>query len=310
MLTPLYVYSFFRQLIPLHASRIAMAWKGDCPTCAIRSTTSTPVLYLRSFSHDRTMSKPAWRTLLWSYVFGGFPLSTEASLCRRLSRLGPVLAIGRPREGSPPPGALRLYVKDQHWRSVVSNLASHSQLVVFLLGEGDGLEWELRHIFETVPKQNIILIGTSAQSASLACIPVDAQRLMKTKGVHFVTFDRQGLAKSIPPQPGRSISLIERISTPKKLTGLNDYLAERGARVKIGLLNLIAPALFALWSVTFWWVNAQGLYDQWVYETTETFEAVPDLDQASYDAYMASLRNNSEDVATEDPLAGNERQQK
>jgi hypothetical protein len=65
-----------------------------------------PILYLRSFEIDEDTSRPS------ILEFFGILLATstpEQKLAQQLSRVGPVIAIGRPGEALPPLGAARFY---------------------------------------------------------------------------------------------------------------------------------------------------------------------------------------------------------
>ena len=72
-----------------------------------------PVVYIRSFkSDDRIASRFAWTAAF----------SIEQELAGIMSRVGPVVAIGRPGEPLPQLGAARLYVGDDEWRGTITNL--------------------------------------------------------------------------------------------------------------------------------------------------------------------------------------------
>ena len=67
------------------------------------------LLYLRSFRSDDTTMRA---------VFGE-ETSEEEELADLLRPFGELVAIGRPSESLPPPGAARFYASDEEWKDVV-----------------------------------------------------------------------------------------------------------------------------------------------------------------------------------------------
>jgi hypothetical protein len=112
-----------------------------------------PVLYLRSFEHDRYTR----RTPLLNYILT-VPLPTlEQRVVNVLQSYGPVIAIGRPNERLPELGAARFYVDDEHWREKVADMARVSQFVLCMNGLTEGVKWELSHLIQHYPPQQLIL---------------------------------------------------------------------------------------------------------------------------------------------------------
>ena len=90
------------------------------------------VLYLRAFHADA-----GWH--------GWF---TEPRLGRVLKRVGPPICVGRPGERLPPYGFHRIYFADDDWRQSVLTMAAHARLIVVLIGETQGLAWEITQLLE------------------------------------------------------------------------------------------------------------------------------------------------------------------
>jgi hypothetical protein len=88
---------------------------------------------------------------------GAAGLSQEQNLVKNLSRFGSVLAIGRPGEGEPPPGALRFYVTDAHWQEKVQALLPLCQIVIWTSGQTAGLRWEADYLIKTMPPRRLLL---------------------------------------------------------------------------------------------------------------------------------------------------------
>jgi hypothetical protein len=116
-----------------------------------------PVLLLRAFSDDERAAGTR------NYFFGA--LSTvetfEEIVADTLGAYGPILAIGRPGETTPPLGAARMWVSDKNWKARVINLLHECQLVVMAMGEfspGDGLSWEVEQIVAHGFLQKAVLV--------------------------------------------------------------------------------------------------------------------------------------------------------
>jgi hypothetical protein len=106
----------------------------------------TPILFLRSFHDDQVkLDRPKQNLFTRLVTMGAPPPTLDAVLLEECTPLGPVVAIGVP--GSPPPfGAARTYADDQEWQNVVANLAQDSRLIVIVVDDTPGVDWELRHI--------------------------------------------------------------------------------------------------------------------------------------------------------------------
>jgi hypothetical protein len=90
---------------------------------AIANAACPPILYLRAFDFDSMATQDLFHHFNAS-------VSSESLLADLLSRFGPVLAIGRPGEGEPMHGAIRIYVEDVFWRRKIEELVLCCQFVV------------------------------------------------------------------------------------------------------------------------------------------------------------------------------------
>ena len=125
-----------------------------------RSDKRRPVMALRSFRDDRTVIQEPWILLLWP-LLGGSKTSEEI-VVRAFSSIGPVIAVGHPRELFPPVGAGRLWLDDLQWKERVLELLHESQYAVLLIGyleKDDGLAWELDQLVAlNQPERTVLLI--------------------------------------------------------------------------------------------------------------------------------------------------------
>ncbi|MFJ9413600.1 hypothetical protein ACIRPT_05465 [Streptomyces sp. NPDC101227] len=119
------------------------------------------VLYLRPFSNDSGMAA------LPDDVTGGGAtaenlffisgLTHEEALVRRFRPFGRVIAIGRPDEPLPLPGAARAYLPLDDWRDTVSGLLSRAQVVLLSAGPGPGTVWEFIEAVRLLPPERLVL---------------------------------------------------------------------------------------------------------------------------------------------------------
>jgi hypothetical protein len=101
-----------------------------------------PIIYLRTFDADSTTSEFGTSIRIESLE------TEEEAIVKALNEIGPVIAIGRPKEILPSIGASRFYVTDNNWKAAIDILTNESNLVIIRLGSSCGLLWELKHTSE------------------------------------------------------------------------------------------------------------------------------------------------------------------
>lgn len=113
-----------------------------------------PIVFLRSFrddaaiSHVSTQIPRGFRDLALLSAPANHPLTFEEKLATAFARLGPFVAIGRPGESSPPPGAAREYCSQTEWQNSVLALMREARLICVLVDYTEGLSWEISQIVE------------------------------------------------------------------------------------------------------------------------------------------------------------------
>jgi hypothetical protein len=168
-------------------------WIGRDASRAIKAAKRAPVLYLRSFMLDQMSSRPPkWQFLV--NLLGGWPLPTgETWLVANIVRYAPVLAVGRPHERDPPPGALRIYLTDDQWEVKVQSIIPLCQLVIWASGFSEGLQWEIERLVKIVPPGRLLVwfhVGIEDQSA-------------KDQWARFVDAYKDVFPKPLPRDLGR-----------------------------------------------------------------------------------------------------------
>lgn len=74
-----------------------------------------------------------------------------------LRPFGDMVAIGRPGESLPLPGAARIYATDAEWKGVVLDRMRSAPLVVIRAGTGTGLLWEFEQAFSNLHPAKIVI---------------------------------------------------------------------------------------------------------------------------------------------------------
>jgi hypothetical protein len=106
------------------------------------------VLYLRSFQTDTSTT--------FKKLTSGLT-TEEEQLADVLRPFGDMVAIGRPGESLPLPGAARIYATDAEWRGVVLDRMRSAPLVVIRAGTGTGLLWEFEQAFSNLHPAKIVI---------------------------------------------------------------------------------------------------------------------------------------------------------
>ncbi|MBL1101080.1 hypothetical protein [Streptomyces coffeae] len=121
------------------------------------------VLYLRPFSNDPDMASlpddltgGGANTENLFFVSG---LTHEEALVRRFRPFGRVVAIGRPGEPLPLPGAARAYLPLDDWQDAVSGLIEGAHVVLLSAGPGPGTVWEFVEALRVLPPERLVLLA-------------------------------------------------------------------------------------------------------------------------------------------------------
>jgi hypothetical protein len=120
-----------------------------------------PVVYLRAFADDRDMGR---RPLSFGRIVA--TRSEEEQLFKSLQPVGPILAIGRPKESLPRLGAARLYLDDDQWQQKVIEWFKRAALVVIRLplvppapsSGRTGIWWEIEEACRHVDRDRLVFL--------------------------------------------------------------------------------------------------------------------------------------------------------
>jgi hypothetical protein len=159
--TPLFVnnYKLLWTILSVLSATIACSgaflyWRGrQYAAQAIAESVITDakphLLYLRPFRSDYTTIKALGPSL---------ETTEEEQLADVLRPFGELVAIGRPGEGLPTPGAARIYASDEEWKEVVKRQMQTARLVVIMAAVGENVLWELTQAVEALEPQKVLIL--------------------------------------------------------------------------------------------------------------------------------------------------------
>ncbi len=194
-----------------------------------RRDVRAPVVLLRSFRDD-ALATAHGKSLGW--ILDGQALTLEEALSKQFSRIGPVVAIGKPSEKLPPVGFSRTYVDTNDWEGEVDSLIAESRLVVMVLGvinrdeEGnpDGLGIEVKKLIKMNVPEKVLLVVPPLSLSELRerwasferCFEPGSQPGYRIKGDElYVAFDKdwnpEPIRDSFPDVPDKGLA-YERAS--------------------------------------------------------------------------------------------------
>ena len=158
---------------------------------AILADDKPDVLYLRAFETDSSVFKyVGWAFLLPRLISG---LITEEEQLRDVVQpFGDLVAIGRPGENLPTPGAARLYVSNAQWQSVVSDQMRSAALVIIRAGYSTGLLWELKQAFAMLDPTKVLILVLRMKPKFYKRFREEASKTLGTVFPHANQFRRFG----------------------------------------------------------------------------------------------------------------------
>jgi hypothetical protein len=151
-------------------------------TAAYQADTRQPVLYLRPFSMDEGV-----RGLFRRMTMQGAWRSIEEQLAEALGPIGPLVAIGKPGEQLPTPGAVRQYCDNTNsWQNAVRQLLLQARVIILRPGMSEGLWWELKEVVATKPAERFLILVLNMKQADY--LPF-SQKVGERLGIRLPNFN-------------------------------------------------------------------------------------------------------------------------
>ena len=210
-----------------------------------------PVLLLRSFAEEETREARPLSLLMRRY---------EESLSRSLSKYGPVITIGRPGDALGFLGAGRLYVSDPEWQQAVRHFMRHAGAVVVIVGQTEGLWWEIAEVFTLVARERLLFIfpysyvpqrsgsGTKSEFYVAWKVPRPLRDLMDRERRERYQKFRERVAglipEDLPPELGRAICLDFAADGRVRLLGPRYHSVGRYMLGPLGGTNVMADLFY------------------------------------------------------------------
>jgi hypothetical protein len=121
-----------------------------------------PIVFLRAFDQDAQKLKAHSIDPFVRFPAGcGEARTLDELLLENASVYGPVIAIGDPRDPTPPLGAARIFVPGEgnEWQHVVTSLLGASSAVVMCPSTSEGVKWELDLISDAIGRLKVIFLA-------------------------------------------------------------------------------------------------------------------------------------------------------
>jgi hypothetical protein len=167
---------------------------------SVITDTKPHLLYLRLFRSDYTTIKALGPSL---------ETTEEEQLADVLRPFGELVAIGRPGESLPTPGAARIYTSDEEWKDVVKRQMQATRLVVIRAALGENVLWELTQAVKIVDPQKLLIL------------------VMKMKAEEYESFRAKAntiLAVSLPE--GAILWRLGRVYGFRRVSGFISFAAD------------------------------------------------------------------------------------
>jgi hypothetical protein len=144
-----------------------------------------PIVYIRSFrDDDKLLTQKDKMNLAASRL--SFPVfattSKEETMATILTELGPVIAIGNPREQLPELGAARIYFTDDEWQVKILELMQKAKLVILLGGPTKNLWWEIEQALQKLTPDKLICLELFDQGANHEAFEQDLEKMLHQPG--------------------------------------------------------------------------------------------------------------------------------
>src|SRR6516162_2555152 len=130
------------------------------------------LLYLRPFRSDSTTMKDIFKGNRLGWI------TEEEQLADVLRPFGELVAIGRPGESLPTPGAARIYTSDEEWKDVVKRQMQATRLVVIRAAIGENVLWELTQAVKTVDPQKLLILVMKMKAEEYECFRAKANPIL------------------------------------------------------------------------------------------------------------------------------------
>ncbi len=174
----------------------------------LRDDPRPPVLYLRAFNQESQFfiigtkaEYGAWSKSLHGEIskrYQNIGITLEEYLAEEITdSIGPFVALGSPEDYLAPPGALRVYAKDEDWKLRFDELARRSAGVIVEVSKSDNLRWELEHLQSEGLQEKLFILTRPSPTKGSKLSWAFWEMLWRLKGIRSMTWQefREDLTK-------------------------------------------------------------------------------------------------------------------
>lgn len=158
------------------------------------------LLFLRSFRADgATVSRRMAWGFRWLFLLRARAVRLEEVIADVLFAYGPLVALHNPSHQDAAPGAAKLpALANDAWQQSVDSLLAKAAMIVFVVGETDGLRWEAMRAIERGLLEKCVLVFPPDHSQASACLLVVNQpELAAALGIHDAQQERKLLRDAL-----------------------------------------------------------------------------------------------------------------
>jgi hypothetical protein len=182
-----------------------------------------PIVFLRAFDQDDERLRAVSGDAFARWPAGvGRRRTLDEILLEHGSPYGPVIAIGDPRDPTPPLGAARVFVqsRDEAWKNVVSDLVRASKAIVMCPNDTEGVQWELDLLAKEGGRSQVIFLASPELSPDRSAALFG--RLAPSGAVSLnLEPEQKPIAAFIQPGLGWRVITAKRLSVETYTAALN-----------------------------------------------------------------------------------------
>lgn len=159
--TVAYILTFLLFAFGIFLFWLGQQWKALAAGWTIKDSSPPTLLYLRLFKADPSLDKQIFGQLISLILPGarfGYLVTPEEQLAQALKPVGDLIALGRPGELLPRPGAAALYASEAEWKEAVINHMRTARLVILRAGSSTSLLWEMEQAAMIVPPVHLLIL--------------------------------------------------------------------------------------------------------------------------------------------------------
>jgi hypothetical protein len=194
----------------------------------MRSDPRPPLVVIRSFLDDNISATSGLVGVLGS-------TRLEEWLSLELTRYGPVIAIGSGKETTTTGGASRDYFTVSEWKGAIQDWINRASVIIALVGETPGFEWELREAIRARGPDVLLLVFPPRPPKERKHLVENVRALFQeTVAIGLPSFDASHVIGLLMRADDNGLAIISRSATGLEyrlaIQALMGNIGDRGGR--------------------------------------------------------------------------------